>query len=564
MSKRLYSIKSILRLFSVFMIITTILAVIFIVAIGNNKLREYVAVANKGVLRVISDEIDSTLAGVDSQFYTISTISIVENDSIEKGKLLSYLRNMYQLYPLVNGLWYYMPEREEFVVSVSGVFSMDESDVILKDYKSRITSYEEGQPIESSKWRLEKINGNYYLTRLLKTGGTYCGAWIRIDSLTKSFPTGENAFLVFSSAKHEEFSGEGTFHKFVPDNELVSSVIGFDGSRYIASSLKAQAGDYYISYIVEEHLELFSQIDSEIFTMVIVALTAVMLFFISVAVLRKLIYGPLVSLKGTMSEVRQGNLSPAIGSSHLLEFQQINQTFEYMLEEINTLKIDVYEQRLERQRIKQRFLQIQLKSHFYLNCLNIIHSLAQVKNYSLIQDLTRSLGAYFSYIADDYLELNTLSKELEHLRNYMHIQEIRFPNHLSYIEDVQPELFGWELPPLVLQTFVENSVEHAIDLDEDNYIKLTIMGAEEGGAQGIVIHIQDNGKGFSTEQLERFNSCDDDTLNRGEEIGIKNVVNRLELIYEGKADIKFSNSVEGGAAVRIWIPMLAKVVSKDV
>jgi two-component system sensor histidine kinase YesM len=545
---------------------TVVLTIIYIVTAGNRKMREHIAIANRAALTVINNEIDKTLSGVDDQFFSLPYEIFSPSQGLAETKLYAstYLRNIASIYPLVNGVWIYLPGNDEFVVSTAGVFSIDESDAIIAALMPRVLAHRAGMPMESSKWRLEKTNDAFYLTRLIEINGTYCGAWIHVDTLVRTLRPYGHAILVFKATKSDVFSGERSFLRFVPDDEQFAVEKDLDGARHIAVSVKAQAGDYFVSYIVREDLALFSRIDADIFLIPLVAVAAIILFFVSVAVLRRLIYRPLLTLHETMNKVRKGDMSPAIETSQLLEFQQVNQTFEYMLEEIKALKIDAYEQRLERQRIKQRFLQIQLKSHFYLNCLNIIHALAQVKNFSLIQDLTRSLGAYFRYMANDFSKLNVLGEELEHLQNYMHVQEIRFPNRLTYSADVPPELLRVEIPPLMLHTFVENAVEHAIDLDKDNHIALTVTQRETAGVQGIEICIRDNGKGFSIEQLRQFNACEEETFDQRDEIGIKNVINRLRLIYGKRTAIRFFNATEGGAVVRIWIPMLTEATDASV
>ena len=575
MGKRTHSIKLILSAFSAFVLVIAALTVVYIVAISNKKMREQIALANRSSLQVISDEIDKTLLGVDGQFFSLpyNMFSSPEGSVESKANLSSYLRNIALVYPLVNGLWYYIPDSNEFVVSTAGVSSMDESNMIIEALAPRIHSYGSGTPVESSRWRLEEISGVFYLTRMLEADSSYCGAWIRIESMSRKLNMRKGAYLVFNAANGDEFSGRLTFHKFEPEpsDGLFAFIKGLDDKSYLAVTVTSQAGDFWVSYLVQESFDLSSQIDADadILTVALAAIVAVILFLVGVEMLRRLIYRPLNLLQGTMGEVRQGNFSPTISNSRLSEFQRLNQTFEYMLKEIRALKIDVYEQRLDRQRIEQRFLQIQLKSHFYLNCLNIIHSLAQVNNYSLIQDLTRSLGAYFRYMADDFSKVNTLSEELEHLRNYMHIQEIRFPNRLKYAEEVPPELLFVRIPPLVLQTFVENSVEHAIDLDKDNLISVTATAAraEPDKNLGIEVCIIDNGKGFSVGQLERFNAFEKapvNPVNIEDGIGIRNVINRLELIYGGEATVRFSNAPQGGAVVRIWFPIMEKAADDDV
>ena len=80
------------------------------------------------------------------------------------------------------------------------------------------------------------------------------------------------------------------------------------------------------------------------------------------------------------------------------EFQLIVSTFNRMLDRIEKLKIDVYEEKLSKQKAELKHLQLQLKPHFFLNALNIIHSLAQLGDCAKIQELIQYLTNYFRYV----------------------------------------------------------------------------------------------------------------------------------------------------------------------
>lgn len=565
----MHSIKHLLKIFSLFMFLIAALAVIYIGVVSNKNMQKKVAETNRTALTIAVNDIDKALERTDQQLYDLlyssNILSKLSNDSDIEEQYLSQLqisnslKQIFSQCELVNGLWYYIPDYEEFVVSTSGVLNMDESKKILESMAIKIRSYREGQPVESSKWLINEINGSYYLIRLIDLGKTYCGAWVRIDGIGQSLLDARgDLLLVFSSLDGNIVYDGKRFTHFTHSEDPYEFVSDSEGVKYLQVSLKSQTGEYWVSYLTQDNPMLSNQFDKDLFLVGLAAITTVILFFASVHVLQRIIYRPLIKLKDAMSDFRQGDFSPALDSSRLLEFELLNQTFESMIREIKDLKIDIYEQQLMQQKIKRQYLQIQLKSHFYLNCLNIIHSLAQIRNYKLIQELTRSLGAYFRYTSNDSSELNPLENELEHVRNYMHIQEIRFPDRFAYFEEVSPSLLRESIPSLVLQTFIENSVEHAIDLDKDNWIRLTITPVEVNQAKGMKISITDNGKGFTQQQLEQLNNKDDHNLvlDSKNEIGIKNVKSRLGLIYKEKAQIHFSNDPDGGAVINLWLPLL--------
>lgn len=248
-----------------------------------------------------------------------------------------------------------------------------------------------------------------------------------------------------------------------------------------------------------------------------------------------------------------------------MDVQRLSSTINHFLDEISTLKIAVYESQLRSRDVECQYLQIRLKTHFYLNCLNIIHTMARVKNTALIQELTVCLANYLRFIEEDTKKFVPLERELEHVRNYAHIQELRFPNVFQYFEDVPTELYDASIPPLVLQTFVENSVKYAIQYNQKNWIRLSARMVDDADALGIAYEITDNGNGFSQDVLSSlFNAQQafDPTKSHG--IGISNVISRLSMLYEGKAKISFQNRAEGGARVSIWLPLMVILFSNEI
>lgn len=565
--ERNYSIHGLLRVFSFFVFAVSILTVVLILSISSAKSKEHAAETNRMALTIILNKIDESIERTEQKLYDLTycdeLLDDLEHASSElevylaEKQISETLKEISEDSELVNGVWYYIPKQDKFARYTSGVLNADEGDEILRDMEGHIRTYLIGRPVESSKWVLQIREGNGYLMRLIDLGRTYCGAWIRLDGLEKTLLEGNENGLMFCSQDGKTFSGSYNFEQYSYAEEGYQVMTDEEDKSYLQVSMKSETGDYWVSYLSRENSLSSGKFDRELLWFAMIAILIVVLFLFSVSVLREIIYRPLMNLNHAMEKIKDGNMELQIKKSGLAEFELLNQTFRDMMREVKDLKIDIYEQQLAQQRIKRQYLQIQLKSHFYLNCLNIIYSLAQMKNYKLIQELTRCLGAYYRYTSDDSQELHVLERELEHVRNYMHIQEIRFPDQFTYLEEVDETLLPVKIPSLLLQTFVENALEHAIDLDKKNWIRLRITALECEGSEGMKIEVRDNGKGFEMEKLIKLNdeSEQEIILEARDEIGIKNIKNRLNLIYHGKANIHFENASEGGAVVSLWIPV---------
>src|SRR5690606_15991816 len=141
-------------------------------------------------------------------------------------------------------------------------------------------------------------------------------------------------------------------------------------------------------------------------------------------------------------------------------------------------------------------LQLQVNPHFFLNSLNIVYNLAKVKNYRLIMEMTRALMLYFRFLFRSNTSFVKLADELEHTRNYLNIQTLRFPDKLSWSVNAPDYLSDIPIPPLVIQSFVENSIKHAVTMEEPVHISVRIILTEDEDHSRIKILIRDTGRGF--------------------------------------------------------------------
>jgi two-component system sensor histidine kinase YesM len=282
----------------------------------------------------------------------------------------------------------------------------------------------------------------------------------------------------------------------------------------------------------------------------------VFFIFLSVIVCQYLLYRPFFRINQALYEIAGGDLTLRLdNNSRLKEISTLERAINHLLDEINDLKISVYETKLQQRNVTCHYLKIRLKTHFYLNCLSIIHAMARVKNTELIKELTTSLSEYLRFIDKDAEELVKLEDELSHTRGYARIQELRFPGVFQYIEDIPAGLYSVRIPPLILQTFIENSVEHAMRHDHKNWVRLQAVYEVRKEIPGIRFLITDSGKGFNDNMLNALSERPV-KLEPGqtESIGITNVISRLELIYDGKAEIALSNAESGGSLIDMWLP----------
>lgn len=263
---------------------------------------------------------------------------------------------------------------------------------------------------------------------------------------------------------------------------------------------------------------------------------------------------PLQTFSDKLAGLKEQEELIDLQSSNIQELEQTSLHFKNLLREIKRLKIDIYEKELSKKHFEITFLQNQIRPHFYLNCLTTIGSMAQLGKFEEINSMVIFVSRYLRYLFQTDKEQVQIKYELSHIKAYTDIQTLRLGNTFHYNCFISSEEEDALIPPLLLITFVENTLKHCQMTDGKTLkITLTVTKAAVNHVDYLQIDIADSGQGFPPEIL--------DSLSRGESlnsaiphVGITNSVQRLSLLYDKNYSIYFYNESSGGAHIRIRIP----------
>lgn len=244
------------------------------------------------------------------------------------------------------------------------------------------------------------------------------------------------------------------------------------------------------------------------------------------------------------------------GNNNILELEMASKEFKGLLRKIKALKIDIYEKELEKQKTELETMQMQIRPHFYLNCLSLIHGMADMGQRQEIIALAKMLSDYMRYVMRDAHAMASLADEVRFVRNYVQIQQIRYGKEAFTFEVIMDQgMEEYQVPAMLIHNFVENAVVHTVSLDSRVEISLYIVLETYEKEAYLYLCISDTGNGFPPAVLEAARSEKSVYYGGREHIGISNSVKRLRLIYGDRARINFSNMDEGyGAVVEIRIP----------
>lgn len=301
--------------------------------------------------------------------------------------------------------------------------------------------------------------------------------------------------------------------------------------------------------VITEDTKFYSNKKYQIIVLCGAMLLSALLVYITLKKQNRSIFQPLESLRNAMGEFSRGNIEIRLPEyKGKPEIAELHATFNDMVGQIQHLKIQVYEEKLERERVRGNYLKVQIQPHFYVNILNLIYDFAQLDDCHSIQKLSRATAVYFRYILGQKGTLLPLKEEIYCIQNYVEIQKIRYGEKLEITMSISEGLEEQLILPLMLCTFVGNSVKHNIMLVP--MLKIYIGVERFNGHTKMVV--RDNGIGFDKEILDKINRNEDIEQN-GEHIGIQNVKERIRIFYQEEADIQIKSS-PGNTVVTIILP----------
>lgn len=265
---------------------------------------------------------------------------------------------------------------------------------------------------------------------------------------------------------------------------------------------------------------------------------------------------PLGQFVQGISEMEQEQMINENGKNNILELEAVSEQFRTLLRKIRSLKIAIYEKELNEQRAELEYMQEQIRPHFTLNCLSLIHGIADVHGEEEITRITKELSEYIRYNYRDSGKERDLQEELAHVRTYMELQKLRYGEEAFRFAVMADGLRReYSIPPLVLQTLVENSVLHAVDLDHLVEISLYLASETYEDGEYLYICVSDTGRGFSREVMEAVEKDLPIVYNGRKHVGLQNIRRRLKLLYGDRASMTLQNMDEHyGAVVEIRIP----------
>lgn len=459
-----------------------------------------------------------------------------------------------QYFPDFSGMFFYEPADDLLIVKQWN----DIYDYSFSNETRRIEMYAlmrtagdaDGEGIKSGEWTIGDVDGKWTAFYVYQYMGQFLGVYVSLDGALEriiDFGTVEG-FEESVLIDEEGYELTGEKERFFAQKRISHWE---DGSRYLQL---VERIDGFPAAIVTLIPSWKLQGNQLIWWSGLLALSFLSGFFLIrlLKILQRLLFVPLSELNWRMKAISEGDMSSSIVElAGCQEVRELSATFNEMIGQLRDMKIENYEKRIENQETELKYLQIQKNPHFFLNVLNVIYSLAASGNVMQIRTVTLELIRHVRYVLSVEKPLVPLAQELEFTRNFVEIQRIRIPYEIRMeVEGFSKEVGRIRVPPLVLQTFVENAVKYAVSEEDMLQISLEARLTQDW----LNLRISDSGPGFPEKLLEELNTTGRVPADgRGEHIGIHNVISRMKLLYGENYHYHFSNLPARGACVEFTL-----------
>jgi two-component system sensor histidine kinase YesM len=285
------------------------------------------------------------------------------------------------------------------------------------------------------------------------------------------------------------------------------------------------------------------------------AFVALLVFITITILITNRITRPLKRLKRAMKRVGDGQWNAVVAVETKDEIGQITYHFNAMVQQIGDLFGQLREEERKKTEIYYESLLAQVNPHFLFNTLSSIKWTATISKAHHVADLLTSLGKILEMSTSRVEDRIPLIREIEYVKHYMNLQYARFGERVKLSIDVPDELMQAMIPKFIIQPLVENAIIHGFEQHE---LRGEIAIEAYRSGENLLLFVKDNGKGIGLERQQLlFGSMEPEANKRISGIGIRNVQERLKIIYGPTYGMVFSSEEGSSTIVRILLPYMS-------
>ncbi len=305
----------------------------------------------------------------------------------------------------------------------------------------------------------------------------------------------------------------------------------------------------------ELHVD-FSKVEDDVSKLKISILVVFLVFlvwlFIQNIILEKRVFHPINRMKELITFISRGRFDIKLHDDSYQEIEDLSDKLDMMIEKVSNLTKEVYEKEILATQANIKTLQDQINPHFLLNTLNSLKLMAvNGQNADIIKTID-TLGNLMHYGLYDQDKKVSVKEELESVRNYVAINQIRFKKNIFLSVECPEKLLSHQTLKLLLQPVVENSIKYGFRADRPLEIKISVSSS----SRVTSFVVADNGNGIEEGRLKYIQGCleAEKAVGFSHNLGLINVNSRIKMQYGIRYGLSISSRTGEGTAITIRIP----------
>lgn len=354
----------------------------------------------------------------------------------------------------------------------------------------------------------------------------------------------------------------------ISQEQLKSIYRQTEGERFGDIKQKIGAEDYLISYYTLPSPWLFGSEPMKIFiftnykevTSSIQSLTDKMNTVIAASIILvigltyisvKMLVKPIELLTEKMKDYTLEQEITGIDIKRKDEIGHLNRAFVRMSDNIRNLFDKLDRESREKEQYRYESLRAQLNPHFLFNTLTSIRWMALIRGADNIADSIDALASVLKYSLSRGDEEATLKEELENIKNFIYIHNLRYQDQCILEIDIMEEMEELRMMKFILQPIVENAIIHGMCKDKKE-LNIRVYGYVE--EETLLLFVEDDGIGITKEAVEAFTTSKSGGRMTG--IGLKNVDTCIRMNYGEQYGLTVEGMKKGGTCVTYRLPVL--------
>lgn len=349
----------------------------------------------------------------------------------------------------------------------------------------------------------------------------------------------------------------------VAENELV-----LDNIRGVSDVVEESVQDYMlfeVNQAEQEYIENQTRFNRWIIIYSIL-LPCVIGFSIAAAwIISASIYIPIKKLQDLTTTITKNDLQALVSRENIDEITELGISFNIMTSKIRELLDAKVREQENLKKAELKALQAQINPHFLYNTLDTIVWMAEANKPDQVIEIVRAFSSFFRIALSKGKDWIPICQEIEHVRNYLYIQKIRYRDILDYDIEVDDTILNGAILKLTLQPLVENALYHGIKSKRNG--GMIRVSARRENHNLVLLEVEDDGVGFTPYKLAQIQSSlasdSDEILQSESGFGLENVNKRIKLYYGKQYGLSIQSQYRSGTKVTVAIPLQEDLELKE-